>query len=138
MINRRLSTKLCQIHALNNTAVSAGYCLCLRMMKVLKRITGFGGKDDGAHRGTRTWFSKQGEIIRERVPAYRLRQDKLEAYLKTRFPRYGDFKIQVSVPSRPIPSRITNIFGWISFLMTISILKFLLNYPGYMDPRSLR
>lgn len=141
-INPRLSTKIYQIPTFN-IAVTAGYCLCTRMMNILRRLSGFTGKDDGAHRRpTRkntSWFNKRGEIIRERVPAYRLSEDELRDYLQKKFPRHKDFHIRVSILRGPLPPcRIANNFGWISFRMTISILKFPSNYPVYVTAESLQ
>lgn len=69
------------------------------MMNILRRLSGFTGKDDGAHRRpTRkntSWFNKRGEIIRERVPAYRLSEDELRDYLQKKFPRHKDFHIRL-------------------------------------------
>jgi hypothetical protein len=82
-----------------STTTSSYSFLCLRM-PIRKRSTA-NLKDDGAsrrptRRRTPFWNRGQKEIIRGRVPAYRLREDALRDYLGRIFPEQENFHVQVS------------------------------------------
>jgi hypothetical protein len=84
---------------LTSTTTPGYFLLCLRM-RIWKRGTA-NSKDDGAsrrptRRRTSFWTRAQKEIIRGRVPAYRLREDALRDYLGRIFPKQENFHIQVS------------------------------------------
>jgi hypothetical protein len=86
------------------STTTSGYSLLYLRMPIWKRGTA-NLKDDGAsrrptRRRTSFWTRAQKEIIRGRVPAYRLREDALREYLERIFPQQKNFHIQVSCRQR--------------------------------------
>lgn len=96
LINNRSTTR----PPLLTSTITSGCSLLYLRMPIWKRGTA-NLKDDGAsrrptRRRTSFWTRAQKEIIRGRVPAYRLREDALRDYLRRLFPKQENFHIQVS------------------------------------------